>query len=289
MIGLRACNLSIGVIVALTGTAVSATENTFDCTIEPSRVAQIGSPAEGIIDVVKVDRGDLVTRGQVLAVLESRTEELAVELARIKAKEDVEVRTTQARLGFQRAEKARAKALFDKQILSDKLLDEARVQEQIARLDVESSSLRHALAKVEYEVAQAQLARRTLRSSISGVVTEVSKMPGEHIHEQVPLLTVAKIDELHVEVYLPVAAYRLVAVGHQARVQPVEPIGGSYPARVTVVDRVFDAASGTFGVRLELPNPEARLPAGIRCTVVFEGIAPSGQDLAEADGDKGTR
>jgi hypothetical protein len=39
---------------------------------------------------------------------------------------------------------------------------------------------------------------------------------------------------------------------------------------VTVVDRMLDAASGTFGVRLVLPNPDLLLPAGIPCKVVFE-------------------
>jgi len=41
---------------------------------------------------------------------------------------------------------------------------------------------------------------------------------------------------------------------------------------VTVVDRVFDAASGTFGVRLELPNRQRKLPAGMRCKASFNGI-----------------
>jgi hypothetical protein len=35
------------------------------------------------------------------------------------------------------------------------------------------------------------------------------------------------------------------------------------------VDRVIDAASGTFGVRLQLSNPGNRIPAGLRCTVRF--------------------
>jgi membrane fusion protein (multidrug efflux system) len=35
------------------------------------------------------------------------------------------------------------------------------------------------------------------------------------------------------------------------------------------VDRVMDAASGTFGVRLQLPNPALALPGGIRCKVRF--------------------
>jgi hypothetical protein len=32
---------------------------------------------------------------------------------------------------------------------------------------------------------------------------------------------------------------------------------------------VIDAASGTFGVRLELPNAEQQMPSGLRCLVRF--------------------
>jgi len=36
---------------------------------------------------------------------------------------------------------------------------------------------------------------------------------------------------------------------------------------VTVVDRVIDAASGTFGVRLDLPNPDLSIPGGLPCEI----------------------
>jgi hypothetical protein len=45
--------------------------------------------------------------------------------------------------------------------------------------------------------------------------------------------------------------------------------GGTYIAKVIIVDRVIDAASGTFGVRLEIPNPEYQLPAGPKCRMIF--------------------
>ena len=51
---------------------------------------------------------------------------------------------------------------------------------------------------------------------------------------------------------------------------PEAPIGGQYTAEVKIVDRVIDAASGTFGVRLELPNPGYRLQAGLKCKVIFQ-------------------
>jgi multidrug efflux pump subunit AcrA (membrane-fusion protein) len=50
-------------------------------------------------------------------------------------------------------------------------------------------------------------------------------------------------------------------------------IGGRHVATVKIVDKVIDAASGTFVARLELPNPTNALPGGLRCTAEFEGLA----------------
>ncbi len=40
---------------------------------------------------------------------------------------------------------------------------------------------------------------------------------------------------------------------------------GALSATVSHVDRVLDAASNSFRVRLSLPNPGYALPAGLRC------------------------
>jgi multidrug efflux pump subunit AcrA (membrane-fusion protein) len=50
-------------------------------------------------------------------------------------------------------------------------------------------------------------------------------------------------------------------------------------AKVIVVDKVIDAASNSFRVRLELPNPNLSLPPGLRCKVEFEGATPSAQSV----------
>jgi len=51
-----------------------------------------------------------------------------------------------------------------------------------------------------------------------------------------------------------------------------EGLQGRYPASVTVVDSIFDAASGMFGVRLEMKNRKASIPGGIRCRVEFSAL-----------------
>jgi hypothetical protein len=83
------------------------------------------------------------------------------------------------------------------------------------------------------------------------------------------VLTLAQIDPLRVEVFVPTEYFGQIRIDSKAEVRPEQPIGGVYVATVTVVDRVLDAASGTFGVRLALPNPRLTLPGGIRCKVTF--------------------
>lgn len=57
--------------------------------------------------------------------------------------------------------------------------------------------------------------------------------------------------------------------GQKAQVEAEAPLSGRYVATVVIVDRVVDSASGTLGVRLELPNPKGSIPAGVKCRVAF--------------------
>jgi len=63
-----------------------------------------------------------------------------------------------------------------------------------------------------------------------------------------------------------------MVLGQSAEVLPEAPVGGRYTAAVKVIDRVHDAASGTFGVRLEMANPGMKLPGGIKCRANFAGV-----------------
>jgi multidrug efflux pump subunit AcrA (membrane-fusion protein) len=57
--------------------------------------------------------------------------------------------------------------------------------------------------------------------------------------------------------------------GMTAEVRPEGNGGLTHRAQITIVNQVIDSVSGTFGVRLEMPNPGHLLPAGLACTVDF--------------------
>jgi len=243
----------------------------YDCMIEARQNVEIRSPVEAVIESVKVRRGDLVTKGQVLVTLESGPERAALALAQSRARMQGEIKSAQARVGIAEKKTQRAEELFKQNFTSAHARDEARAELELAVEELRRARDNQRLSELEAARASEVLALRTIRSPLEGVVVEVLLKPGEFgaISFKDPILKLAEIHPLHVEVVLPVNVYGQVRAGQRATVRPEVPVGGEYPTTVKLVDRVVDAASGTFGVRLELPNREHKLPAGVRCRVQF--------------------
>ncbi len=241
--------------------------STLDCIVEPKSRIELGSSEEGVIEAVLVARGDVVERGQVVARLESIQHELAARSARLRAEDMAAIRSNEARLAFREAEQSRAETLHRRNIVATKMLDEAKTETDLAASAVEQARLQQKIAAVELAQADERLKSRSIRSPADGIVLDVAMSAGEYVHEQATLMTIVELDPLHVEVFAPVRLYGRLEIGSWHPVTLQEPIGGTHRARVAVIDRVFDAASGTFGMRLELPNPALDVPAGIRCTL----------------------
>lgn len=240
-----------------------------ECLIEPRQVLKLGAPVQGMVAKVLVDRGDVVRKGQLLASLDADVEEANAMIARVHAANDTAVESGRARTAFLERKQARNDKLRQTDAVSFAQADEAAADARVSAAQLREAELNLAQARLEATRAEALLQQRRVVSPVDGVVTERALGPGEYRNDQAHILTIAEMDPLRVETYLPVAAYGQVKVGDTATVLPEEPVGRAYAARVTVVDRVFDAASGTIGVRLELPNPDLRLPAGVHCRVRF--------------------
>ena len=258
-------------LLALLGVAVSAPParaQTLDCLINPYLVVSVSFANEGVLETVNVDRGDLVKDGQVLATLESSIEKATLALAAARARTEAAAKSTQVRFEFGFRKFQRTDEMYRKNLVPLKDLDEAETQKLLAEIGMLEEKENRELAELELARARAVLAQRTLRSPVTGVVTERLLSPGEFV-KGTASGKLAQIHPLRVEAIAPVMLLGKIWVGMGARVLPEAPVGGGYPAVVAVVDRVVDAASGTFGVRLELPNPDYRLPAGLKCKVSF--------------------
>lgn len=244
----------------------------FNCLMEAQVVIKLGAEVTGLIKRVTVDRGDLVKAGQVVATLEAGVQEAVVALARLRAANEFQIRSQQAKRDYLSRKNDRVQTLQRQAIASTASLDEVSSDLKIAENAAHEAELSQAIARLELERETQVLAQRQIKSPIDGIVTERALFAGEYRHESNHFLTIAQIDPLNVEVFLPVAHYGRLALGAKAIVKPEEPVGGTYEAKVIVIDQLLDAASGTFGIRLQLPNPGNRLPAGTRCNVMLPGL-----------------
>lgn len=259
------------------GSPALAAPFTADCILRPSTTVRVGTPVSGILAEVLVDRGDQVNAGDVIARLDVTLQDMAIRSAQARIESNAEVEAAEARVVMLTAQRDRNKALLDRNVVSAAQLEEAETELQVAQNEVLIAQQNRLIAEVDLEQAQAERSRRHIRSPIDGFVIERALSAGEFWSEDTPLVTLANVELLHVEAIVGIEHYEAVAAGDSAIVVPEAPLGGQYQARVAVIDPVFDAASGTFGVRLDLPNPEFAVPAGLRCQVTF------GENVAEQD------
>jgi RND family efflux transporter MFP subunit len=255
--------------VAIAGEKDAAPE--FACLIQPKMVLKLGSQVQGLLSEVLVDRGALVKEGEVVARLESGVEQSELAIAKARAANDSTVQSDRAKVEFQTRKAERSKELRKTEAMAISTFEEAETAAKVAEGDLREAEVNQELAQLEVVRSSELLKLRTIRSPINGVVVERTLGPGEYVgSDQTHLLTIAQIDPLYVEVYVPVSQFGRIRVGMPGEVYPE--VGGRYVAHVTVVDQVYDAASATIGVRLELPNPDYALPAGLKCQVRFPGI-----------------
>jgi RND family efflux transporter MFP subunit len=267
---LAAAAVTLIAAAAVWPTMAAAAEQTFDCVIDPAETAKLGSPVSGILAKVLVERGDYVTRDQPVAELQSTVEAAAVAYDRFKSSSTAAVEAQKARVDLAKAKLDRGNQLLVNKYISEEDIDERRAQVAVAQQDMRKEQETQKLTQLELAKEEAILDERTIRSPMDGTITEKKLSAGEFINQEGYVVTVARLDPLHVETYLPVSTFGHVAVGTPGAVYPNAPIGGKYAAAVTIVDRVFDPSSGTYGVRLDLPNPERKLPGGQRCKVGFD-------------------
>lgn len=234
------------------------------CLIQPSKIAEVGTSVTGVIDDIRVERGDYVKKGQIIATLRDEVERAALDVARSKAQADADVQAATVALEFARQSSARAEDLFRKKFISEQALDKARTEEQVAAQKLAQAREQRQIWAREKTLAQSQLAQRTIVSPISGIVAERYLSTGERVEDR-SVARVVSIDPLHVEVMVPAAHFGKVTPGMVASIQPELPDAAPVEARVTLVDKLIDGASNTFRVRLNLPNPKQSLPAGLRC------------------------
>lgn len=244
----------------------------FDCLIEPTQTVDISSPVVGLLEKVHVRRGDKVYAGQDIAELESTAETAAAALARYKSEMTAPTETAKSKIEFAKRKYERRREMHAQNFMSAQERDEAENELKLAQAELKMAEENRAVAKLEWQQQSGLLDLRTLHSPFDGVVVDQLLYPGEVVEpsgQKKTIFKLAQLNPLRVYVILPLAAFGKVKPGMKVDVTPEQPVGGRYTGSVNIIDRVVNAASGTFGVFLQVPNPKLTVPAGVKCKAEF--------------------
>lgn len=253
-----------------TGVHAETQPGGFNCLIEPSQLVRLGSPVDGVLREVRVERGSPVQAGDIVARVSSEVKQATVDLLRLQAEETSSIAARVAQRDFTLLRLERARALLERQAIALGQVEELEAESDVRNAELAAAYTLQKIAEMELRRAEADLDRHSITSPITGVVSERILAPGEYVFQDREIATIAVLDPLHVEVFLPVAMYPSLSLGQRASIEPDLPGIAPRTATVVVIDSVFDATSNTFGVRLTIENEDRALPAGLRCKLRFD-------------------
>jgi RND family efflux transporter MFP subunit len=199
----------------------------------------------GYLKTIKVDKGDRVKAGEVLAVLESPETDQQVEAAR-------------SDLAVKRRLAERARRLSPSGVVSEQDLDQA-----VSNLEVAEATLARTRALQDYE---------TIRAPFDGVVTARYADPGALLQAQVPIVDVSNPGRLRISVYAGQEVSTFLKVGDRVTVTQDERPTEFVEATVTRMAGALDPRTRTELVEIWLDNKDGRLSPGtyVRVTLHLE-------------------
>jgi HlyD family secretion protein len=151
-------------------------------TLQPENQVDVGPEISGLIDRVLVDFNDRIAEGDVLAEL--NTEQLDARLAQSQAALNAArayVSQNQATLDQARATATRTEALYERMVVSEQDLENARADFQRAEANLQRARADAQLAAAQVDADRTALSKTIIRSPITGVVLDRKVEPGQTV------------------------------------------------------------------------------------------------------------
>ena len=249
-------------------------------TVRAAQSSQISSQMMGSINEIRVQQGDRVQAGQILATIDEAHPRAAVEqaAAAVSAAEK-QVSAAESDLALADVTLKRYQQLFDKKSLSPQDFDEIKARRQSAEARRDMAGAGQAQANAALTQARTALGYTSVRAPFAGVVTEKNADAGALASPGMPLFTLEDARKYRLEVTVDENSIRTVRAGQSVSVA-LDALGGAaISGKVEEIVPAADAASRSFLVKIGLP-PDARLLSGMRSGMFGRARFPIGERQA---------
>lgn len=252
---------------------IAADKAQLDCLVKPEIYIELSSPVNTTIKDMLVSIGDSIEKNQPLVVLENSVQIARVELAKRQELSWSEIENSRIQLKYAKRSLQRIERLYKKNSVSLFEKDKAETEVSLAEIELIKAKEKKNLARLSLNQAEAELALRTIKSPIDGIIVDIYAQVGESVTDR-PIMKLAQIDPLRVEIIAPTEYFGLIKKGMSVDIYPERPTNKVFKATVTVVDQLIDPASGSFTVRMSLPNADEKLVGGVNCMASFDFDTP---------------
>ncbi len=251
--------------------------------------ARVSSEVAGVVTAVLVELGQEVKPGQVLAKLEPRELDLALQRAQsllrqteaqlgidgVKVKEPPPdeqismVRTAKANLDDARAQLARAQRLMKQRLLPQADMDtaetrvkvtEAAYQTAVETVQALKASLQDRRAAVE--LAQKKLNDAVIKAPVGGSISERLVHPGEYIQANTPVVGLVQVNPLKLKTAVQERYASLIQPNQSVQFRVETFPNETFNGKVAFVSPAVDQATRTFVVEVLVDNSQRRLKPG---------------------------
>jgi RND family efflux transporter MFP subunit len=218
----------------------------------------------------------LVQEGEILALMDNRVAQAAVHSAQVTA--DRQAPVQRAKNDLEMAERYLQRVTEAAEAASEVELDKARGNVEQAHVALSDALEQARMAESHLELERARLATHELRAPFDGCILDLEGSKGQSMTRTEPILTMANLKTLHVELHVPVAWYSRLKLGQAYELLAADPVGQVLQGTLVASQPVVDPGTRTFRCTFEIDNATEQWPAGF----VVRLVRPRENDISTA-------
>lgn len=237
---------------------------------KPRKFSELTAKVAGGIKTIYVQEGDVVPQGSPLALIDDQSAQAAVKVAEVLANQVGQIERCKLDLQIEDQRLSRLKSVVNSNATSQLELWEKKASrdQKKAILDeaIEAADVAHA----QLLQAQVDLESHKIVAPFTGQVIQIMKKIGTAPQLGEPVMVLADLSELEVEMHLPLSQFGKIRVGDQLQLNAKQPVNRAIPAKVMSVSPLINPTSNTFRCLFVIDNRDKSLPAGFAVTLQSE-------------------
>ena len=249
-------NSSTAVIIAAAETSVVVEQVPLSGTVISARQARLSTQISGLVELLKVDVGERVKKGDEILRLNGELEQLSLQAKRAELE--------QAR---QELEDARRRLSDAERLGRNKTVSANEIASLAAEVDIDGTVVKRLQAEQQQQALR--VSQHTLKAPFNGIISAKLVEQGEWVQPGEAVVELVDTDRLVIEFQAPQSVYNNLQQVGKVEVRFDAFPRKSFAARIVAVVPVTDRTSRTFLIRAAIDDPALSLIPGMSASAVL--------------------